>query len=205
MRRYRSGFSQLWCGRVLVACVFLWPAHIAWADTLYDELGGKVGLERIVYGMERLAKTDPRLADKFENIDMAYLGKRLVLRLCGWTGGPCPKNGPSMKGIHAGLGLNDRHFFALIEDLEASMDEAGPTGCKTGYWPCWRRCITTLLDNRDTGRCAPPSAASCCSLRWRSPLSRRCGRAVRWLTFHSAIAPLTPTRCKSAVAEPSKL
>jgi len=94
-------------------------------NTLYDSLGGQPGLERISHGLLQRVKTDPRVADKFDNIDMAYLQKRFVLRLCAWTGGPCQVHGASMKGVHAELGLTDRNFNAVVEDLEAAMAEAG--------------------------------------------------------------------------------
>jgi hemoglobin len=94
-------------------------------ETLYASLGGKPGLEHIAHGLIQRVKSDPRVADKFDNINMDYLEQRFVLHLCAWTGGPCEVHGASMKGIHAELGLTDRNFNAVVEDLEASMAEAG--------------------------------------------------------------------------------
>jgi hemoglobin len=94
-------------------------------ETLYDSLGGQPGLQRIAHGLLQRVTSDPRVADKFANINMIYLEKRFVLRLCAWTGGPCEGHGASMKGIHAELDLTDRNFNAVVEDLEAAMAEAG--------------------------------------------------------------------------------
>jgi hemoglobin len=94
-------------------------------ETLYASLGGQPGLQHIAHGLMQRVKSDPRVANKFDNINMEYLEQRFVLRLCAWTGGPCEVHGASMKGIHAELGLTDRNFNAVVEDLEAAMAEAG--------------------------------------------------------------------------------
>ncbi len=112
-------------GLLIGACVMLQAPTALADDTLYDGLGGQVGLRRIVHGMLQKATIDPRISDKFQNINMEYLEQHLVDRLCAWTGGPCTVHGPTMKGAHAELNLTDRHFNALVEDLEASMAEAG--------------------------------------------------------------------------------
>ena len=113
-------------GSVLVAAGLLGGPGAARADdTLYQGLGGQAGLHRIVHGMLQRATHDPRIQAKFENINLAYLEEHLADRLCAWTGGPCQVHGPSMKGAHRELDLTDLHINALVEDLEASMDEAG--------------------------------------------------------------------------------
>jgi hemoglobin len=97
----------------------------AWAEaTLYDRLGGEAGLARIVHGLVQRVTTDPRIAEKFDNINITYFEHRLNLRLCEWTGGPCHGRGGSMKGIHAELDLTDRHFNAVVEDLQDAMAAA---------------------------------------------------------------------------------
>jgi hemoglobin len=94
-------------------------------DSLYNNLGGQTGIDRIVHNLLLKVTHDPRVADKFDNINIDYLEHRFGLRLCAWTGGPCQIRGASMKGIHAEIGLTDRHFNAVVEDLEAAMNEAG--------------------------------------------------------------------------------
>jgi len=42
--------------------------------------------------------------------------------VCELTGGPCHFHGISMTGSHAYLELQDRHFNALVEDLQNAMD-----------------------------------------------------------------------------------
>jgi len=120
VRRCKLVFERL----VFLLFILAGPSARA-EETLYDSLGGQQGVQRIAHGLLQRVKSDPRVADKFENINIEYLEKRFVLRLCAWTGGPCEAKGASMKGIHAELGITDRNFNAVVEDLESSMAEAG--------------------------------------------------------------------------------
>ena len=71
------------------------------------------------------AVADPRTADKLDNIAIPRLKQRIVEQVCELTGGPCHFHGISMKGAHAYLHLHDRHFNAMVEDLQNAMDKAG--------------------------------------------------------------------------------
>src|SRR5580658_6281422 len=82
------------------------------AGTLYDDLGGTAGLTAIVGDTVDASATDPRTADKLDNINIARLKERITLQFCELTGGPCQFHGMSMKGAHSYLQLHDRHFNA---------------------------------------------------------------------------------------------
>jgi len=97
----------------------------AGASTLYDDLGGKPGVAAIISDSIDAAVVDPRVADKFSNINIPRLKGRFAELICQLTGGPCQFHGVSMKGAHAQLELHDRHFNAVVEDLENAMDKAG--------------------------------------------------------------------------------
>jgi hemoglobin len=105
-------------------CVVLF-AGTASAGTLYDDLGGHAGLTVIIGDMIDTAVADPRTADKLDNIAIPRLKQRIVEQVCELTGGPCHFHGISMKGAHAYLHLHDRHFNAMVEDLQNAMDKAG--------------------------------------------------------------------------------
>ena len=94
------------------------------AASLYDDLGGRTGLAAIVSDTIDAAAADPRTADKLDNINIPRLKQRIVEQLCELTGGPCHFKGVSMHGAHAYLELHDRHFNALVEDLQSAMDRA---------------------------------------------------------------------------------
>ena len=95
------------------------------AGTLDDDLGGDAGLTAIIGDTLDAAVADPRTADKLDNINIARLKQRIVQQVCELTGGPCHFHGISMKGAHSYLQLHDRHFNALVEDLQDAMDKVG--------------------------------------------------------------------------------
>ncbi len=97
------------------------PAH---AETsLFQDLGGQDGVAAIVDGMIDNALADDRIKVVFDNINIPRLKKLIALQFCSLTGGGCVYKRRSMKDTHAGLGLHDADFNALVEDLEASMDK----------------------------------------------------------------------------------
>jgi hemoglobin len=92
---------------------------------LYDELGGKEGLTRIVnYAIDNYV-ADPRISGEFDNINFDWLKGRLVLQFCQLTGGPCKYPGRDMVATHKGLHIDSAEFNALVEDLEQAMDKEG--------------------------------------------------------------------------------
>ncbi len=66
---------------------------------------------------------DTRINGFFANTDIPRLKKLLVEQVCAGTGGPCTYTGRSMKAAHAGMGVTDAHFNALVEDLVKSLDK----------------------------------------------------------------------------------
>ena len=114
------------CKRIaplLVAVAFLAASASAHAEaTVYDELGGKVGMTAIVGGMVDNALADDRIKSVFDDVNIPRLKSLLYQHLCTVTGGPCEYKRRSLKETHVGLDLHEADFNALVEDLEASMD-----------------------------------------------------------------------------------
>lgn len=115
----------------LLLALSLPAATPARADTLYGRLGGQDGITRIVAAMYRNVLADPRIRAKFDNVDTGFIQGRLVQQICELSGGPCHYHGPSMRGGHAGLGITERDFNALVEDLQDGMESVGtPSGAQ---------------------------------------------------------------------------
>lgn len=93
--------------------------------TLYDRLGQKAGIARVVDGAVALYLTDPRLKADFDNINPDWLRKRITDFICQLAGGPCEYKGRSMAASHKGLHVNQAKFNAVAEDLQAAMEQAG--------------------------------------------------------------------------------
>lgn len=91
-------------------------------DDLYNALGQRDGLQRIVEGMLLNIARDKRIADHFKRIDIVRLRDKLVEQFCMETGGPCRYTGDSMAESHKGQHLTRSDFNALVEDLIDAMD-----------------------------------------------------------------------------------
>lgn len=96
--------------------------------SLYDRLGQKAAIEVVVDKFLANVVADSRINASFAHLDADGVAKfrgHLIDQICQATGGPCTYTGKSMKEAHAGMGLNDGHFDALVEDLIKALDEAG--------------------------------------------------------------------------------
>lgn len=109
---------------LLVASAAVMASEVR-AATLFDDLGGRAGIAGIIDRLFVIALADPRIAAQFDNINVQRLKGRLAEYICQLAGGPCAYHGVSMAGAHRGLHLTDIHFNAMVEDLQAAMDQAG--------------------------------------------------------------------------------
>ncbi|SDW27968.1 hemoglobin [Pseudomonas syringae] len=91
-------------------------------DSLYQDLGQRAGIQRIVEGMLINVARDERIVARFKRVNIVLLRDRLVEKLCVETGGPCRYTGDSMAESHKGQNLTPSDFNALVENLIASMD-----------------------------------------------------------------------------------
>lgn len=100
--------------------------------TLYQALGERAGIEKIVAGLLQRATADARISAQFKDTNLPQLQQRLVDQVCALSGGPCRYTGADMKTAHANLDIRKADFNALVEDLQASMDANGvPFGAQT--------------------------------------------------------------------------
>ena len=107
---------------LLAATLLAVPAR---AETLYEALGGEPGVARIVDGMVDRSLADPRIAFTFDNVEHGRLKRLIAQQFCNLAGGPCEARPRGMRAAHAHLGLHERHFLALVENLQDSMEAAG--------------------------------------------------------------------------------
>jgi hemoglobin len=94
----------------------------AQGDSLYQGLGGKPGIKKIVDTLLPIVLADPRIKDSFTDIDMKTLGLRLEEQFCVLGGGPCQYKGKDMATMHEGLNISNAQFNALAEDLQEAME-----------------------------------------------------------------------------------
>lgn len=92
------------------------------SPTLYEQLGGKAAITKVVHDMIVNVAADNRINHFFAKTNIPHLQMELVNQVCEGTGGPCKYTGLSMKQAHKGMHLNTADFNALVEDLQKSMD-----------------------------------------------------------------------------------
>ncbi|WP_407315499.1 group 1 truncated hemoglobin [Pseudomonas sp. nanlin1] len=91
-------------------------------DSLYQGLGQKAGITRIVEGMLLNVARDPRIVAHFRNVNIALLRQHLIDKFCAEAGGPCTYKGDSMAEAHKGQNISRSEFNALVEDLIKAME-----------------------------------------------------------------------------------
>ncbi|HKT35848.1 MAG TPA: group 1 truncated hemoglobin [Nitrospira sp.] len=112
---------------VIVFFSVLMSTGLAWAESakgksLYDRLGGKDSITAVVETFVGNVGGDKRINGYFASTDLTKLKMNLVNQICEASGGPCKYSGRSMKQTHAGMGVTNAAFDALVEDLVAALD-----------------------------------------------------------------------------------
>ena len=97
-------------------------AHQPQGKSLYDRLGGKGAITAVVGTFVGKVGGDQRINGYFAITDLVKLKMHLVNQICEASGGPCTYTGRTMKQTHAGMGVHDAAFGALVEDLVAALD-----------------------------------------------------------------------------------
>ncbi|QHF04703.1 group 1 truncated hemoglobin [Pseudomonas asturiensis] len=91
-------------------------------DRLYQDLGQRAGIQRIVEGMLLNVAKDERIVERFRRVNIVLLRDRLVDKFCAVADGPCTYTGDSLAESHKGQNLSPSDFNALVENLIAAMD-----------------------------------------------------------------------------------
>lgn len=121
----------------LVALVLVGACSFVFANThtadksLADRLGGFKAISAVVDEFVTNVGKDTRINKFFAKTDLKNLKKQLKDQICEAAGGfydakkkkPCVYKGKDMKTAHAGMGVQDEHFGALVEDLVKAMDK----------------------------------------------------------------------------------
>jgi hemoglobin len=91
--------------------------------SLFDRLGGKEAIVRVVDDFVARAAADSRINAKFARTDVPRLKAMLVEQVCAATGGPVAYTGRGMRETHDGMGVTAGEFDALVADLVTTLDQ----------------------------------------------------------------------------------
>jgi hemoglobin len=91
--------------------------------TLYERLGGSAALTAVVDDFVANVAADQKINHFFAKTDIPTFKKNLTDQLCAATGGGCTYSGKDMKTAHAGLGISNADWDALVADLGKSLNK----------------------------------------------------------------------------------
>lgn len=95
-------------------------------ESLYEQLGGEAAVDAAVDIFYRKVLQDDRINHFFDSVDMSKQAAKQKAFMTMAFGGPNEYTGQDMRTGHAHLveqGLNDTHFDAVVENLEATLRE----------------------------------------------------------------------------------
>jgi hemoglobin len=111
--------------RIAAICITVFlvlPTALQADGTLFDDLGGHDGINRLVDVSVDNYLADPRIKDIFSESNIDRIRAELKDQFCMLADGPCRYTGHSMVATHKGLHLTNANFNALVEDLQTAMD-----------------------------------------------------------------------------------
>src|SRR6185295_16613173 len=83
--------------------------------SLYDRLGGEAAIKSVVEEFVANVAADARSNKFFAHADLERLKGHLVNQIGQASGGPQKYTGRDMKTAHAGMGIDEAAFNALVE------------------------------------------------------------------------------------------
>ena len=107
---------------ILVAATLAVTAPaVADTDTLYADMGGEAGMNKVVDVSVDNYLADDRIKAIFDQSNMDRIRAEFKVQFCQVAGGPCTYTGHDMAAAHKGLHLTNANFNAVVEDLQAAM------------------------------------------------------------------------------------
>ena len=91
-------------------------------DRLYQALGERQGIDRLVDDLLFRISEDARIVDQFDGIDVNRFQRTLSEQICEISGGPCEYSGDDMVTVHRGRDISEASFNALVENLQDAME-----------------------------------------------------------------------------------
>ena len=91
----------------------------------FEAFKGREGLARIAADTVDRSMADPRIKDIFATTDVPRLKRTLTEQFCYVLGGGCDYTGRDMATAHKDMGVTNKDFNALVENLQWAMEKEG--------------------------------------------------------------------------------
>lgn len=92
--------------------------------TLYEQLGGEVGVAHIVDNFIIEISFDPVIFKHFEESDQKRFRTKMIEHLCEISNGPCRYTGDSMQDTHKNMHITESEFNRTVDLLINAMNKA---------------------------------------------------------------------------------
>ena len=94
------------------------------SKTLYERLGGKDGIKKLVDDAVDAHLNNPIVKTRFENTkDIEHAKRMSVEFFCAGSGGPETYTGRDMVTTHKGMNISEQEFIAVVDDIFLAMDK----------------------------------------------------------------------------------
>jgi hemoglobin len=110
--------------RIVMLLGLLAVAPSAYATTLFEDLGGRDKITAFTGDFVERLVHDDRIAHFFKETDLPRLKERITDQICHLAGEKKRYRGANMKNAHSDYPIHVGDFNALVEDLQAAMDQA---------------------------------------------------------------------------------
>ena len=91
--------------------------------SLFDRLGGKAAITKVVNDFVANVGADKAINKRFAKTDLKKLKATLVDQVCAATGGPCKYAGKDMATAHKGMKITEDEWTATVTDLTKALDK----------------------------------------------------------------------------------
>jgi len=98
-------------------------AEPAKEKSLYDRLGGKAAIKKVIHEFVANCAADKRINARFAKTKVPAFEALLVDQVCEATGGPCKYKGKNMADAHKGMKITEDEWNATVEDLTKALDK----------------------------------------------------------------------------------
>lgn len=94
-------------------------------ETLFEKIGGRPSIEKMVTAFYQRVLADPELAPFFKDADTERLERMQVAFFSIALGGGEPDEMPSLRSIHQGRGIEVQHLSRFTALLVETLEEVG--------------------------------------------------------------------------------
>jgi hemoglobin len=95
-------------------------------SSLYERLGQKDGITRIVEDVMTAHLTNPIVSTRFENSrDIGHAKRMAAEFFCAGCGGPEAYTGRDMLTTHRGMNISEQEYMAVMDDILGALGKNG--------------------------------------------------------------------------------